>query len=120
MCIKRINYEVNKIKDNLLLISNKNLDADDDINDDIKVKENQKYIDDNDEIPDLPEKMKYKENEDVDQFTGFNPKHLPDEIEKVVYSIRGHSDNILLICVKYYTTFQDVESIRQEKNKKEK
>ena len=119
MCIKRINYEVNKIKDNLLLISNKNLDADDDINDDIKVKENQKYIDDNDEIPDLPEKMKYKENEDVEQFTGFNPKHLPDEIEKVVYSIRGHSDNILLICVKYYTTFQDVESIRQEKNKKE-
>jgi len=117
MCIKRINYEVNKIKDTLLLISNKNFDDNDD---DIKVKENQKYIDDNDKIPDLPEKMKYKENEDVEQFTGFSPKHLPDEIEKVVYSLRGLSDNVLFICIKYYTTFQDVELIRQRKNKKEK
>ena len=86
ICIKRINYEINK-------------------------------ADENDDIPELPENMKksYMEYDNIKKFTGFIPKHLPDKISKVLYSISGGNDNFMIIMIKYYTTYKDLETLRKEK-----
>ena len=86
ICIKRINYEINK-------------------------------TDENDNIPELPENMKksYMEYDNIKKFTGFIPKHLPDKISKVLYSISGGNDNFMIIMIKYYTTYKDLETLRKEK-----
>ena len=119
ICIKRINFEINKIKETISLISNKNFDE----NEDSK-KENDKNLENvekNNEIPQLPEKMMkhYKGNSGIEEFTGFIPEHLPDQIKKVEYSSYAKGDKTIFLCVKYYTTMKKVESLREKKRDKE-
>ena len=123
MCIKRVNFETNRINDSLSLISNKNIDANDDNEENItnenKVEEENKN-DFKEPSPALPEKMMktYKENETIEEFTGFIPRNIPDSIQKVVYSGLGNRNDIILLCVKYYTSLKSVESLRKEEEQK--
>jgi hypothetical protein len=90
ICIKRINYELGNIKD-------MNLDS----------------------IPELPENMKkaYKEYESIKEFKGFIPKHIPDQVMKVVYSVEQKGENFIMLYLNYYTTYKELELYRKEKNK---
>ena len=67
----------------------------------------------------LPEKMKSanKDNKAIKEFTGFIPQHIPDKIVKALYSNRIMVGNSVLLCVKYYTTYQDIELLRKIENK---
>ena len=87
ICIKRINYEIGNIK-------KEELNA----------------------IPELPENMKknFIEFNDVKEFTGFIPKHLPDKISKVVYTAIQRDRNYMIISLNYYTTYKDLEIFRNE------
>ena len=120
ICIKKINFETKRIRDTLSLITNKNLDDDED---DEPIKENDKNNEKNsgnNEIPKLPEKMMktYKGNEEIEEFTGFIPDHLPDEIQKIKYSLEASTERTKLICAKYYTTMKAIKLLRKnEKNK---
>ena len=60
----------------------------------------------------------YKENDDIEEFTGFIPRYIPDSIQKVVYSQIGIKDNIILLCAKYYTASKSVVSLRNKEEKK--
>ena len=53
----------------------------------------------------------FKEYKNIEEFTGFIPKHIPNKISKVEYS----SDDRTLICIQYYTTFKDIETLRKQK-----
>jgi hypothetical protein len=117
ICIKRIEFEVNTVKKNLAKLTGKNLEEEDDsINNDSSKKEEDKK--DSNEIPELPSNMmeNYVANDDIQEFTGFIPDHIPDSIEKVVYSLMEVSEKILFICVKYYTTFQSIKLLRKKDN----
>ena len=103
ICIKRINYEIKKLKHNISTILGKELVSD--------FNEN--------EIPPLPKNMEEKngKSEEIEEFTGFYQVHIPDKITKVEYNIRKVQDNISLILVQYYTTSKDIEKIKNpEKN----
>ena len=106
MCIKRVNFETKKIRANISLMTNKNLEE-----------ENEKEVIDYNDIPPLPEKMekKYKESEELNEFTGFIGNELPDEIAKIEYNLLRESNKILFINVKYYTTLKNINSIRDKK-----
>ena len=68
--------------------------------------------------PDLPGKMKEanKKNKLIEEFTGFIPKYIPDRISKVLYSSLTKGDYYNVICLKYYTSYKDIETLRKEKN----
>ena len=89
ICIKRINYEIENIKKEEL-----------------------------NNIPELPENMKntFVEYDDVKEFKGFIPKHLPDKISKVVYSVRQFAQDYMIIYLDYYTTYKNLETFRNEYN----
>ena len=120
ICIKRIEFEVNTVKKNLEKLTNKNLEEEDDNinNDSSKKEEKEEDKKDSNEIPELPSNMmeNYVANDDIQEFTGFIPDHIPDSIEKVVYSLMEVSEKILFICVKYYTTFQSIKLLRKKDN----
>ena len=105
ICIKRINYEVNQIKHNLSKIIGKKLDYED-----VEKKYENK--------PALPEGMQKndKETEEIEEFTGFYQRHIPDKIIKVVYVIETKKDKMSLFFVYYYTTIKDMEQIKKNKN----
>ena len=90
ICIKKINYEMNKA------FGKKNTTK----------------------CPDLPGKMKEanKKNKLIEEFTGFIPKYIPDRISKVLYSSLTKGDYYNVICLKYYTSYKDIETLRKEKN----
>ena len=108
MCIKRVNYEIKRIKIKIFSETNKKLDDEED---------NEKEEENPFKIPPLPEKMekKYKENEELDEFTGFIASDLPDKIEKVEYNTYKSGKRIIITRVKYYTTFKSIQSIRNKK-----
>ena len=119
ICIKRINFEINRIKFTISSLIKKNVNED---------CEDTGYSNDkNDyckEPPELPEQMKeiYEKNEkndDTEEFIGFIPNIIPDKIDKVVYSIIGYNEKMLLIYSKYYTSFKDIDSIRKKEKCKE-
>ena len=123
-CIKRVNFEINRINDTISLISKKKIDVDDEDEKENKAQENKTEEENNPDFsqtpPDLPEKMMkvYKENEDIEEFTGFIPRHIPDSIKKVVYTPIQQKQKMILLCVKYYTSFKNVESLRNKEEKK--
>ena len=117
ICIKRINFEVNRIKCGISHFIKKNIDKDN---------ENAENLNDINYFarppPELPEKMKekYKEkDDDIEEFIGFIPNIIPDSIYKAVYSLIGLNKKMLLIFVKYYTSFKDIESIRKNETKED-
>jgi hypothetical protein len=116
ICIKRINIELKRINENLSTIMNKNIDSEDE-----KENINNNIENNNEEIPSLPEKMQknYKENEEVDEFTGFFPKHLIDTIGFVAYTLLQKENNSLLMRAQYYTTFKNMEIVRKEEKEKQ-
>ena len=124
ICIKRVNFEINRINDTISLISKKKIDVDDEDEKENKAQENKTEEENNPDFsqtpPDLPEKMMkvYKENEDIEEFTGFIPRHIPDSIKKVVYTPIQQKQKMILLCVKYYTSFKNVESLRNKEEKK--
>ena len=123
LCIKRINFEINRINDSINLITNKKIDDDNSDNNSDKDKDKTDDEKNNDlkgPPPGLPEKMMkgYKENDDIEEFTGFIPRYIPDSIQKVVYSQIGIKDNIILLCAKYYTASKSVVSLRNKEEKK--
>ena len=61
----------------------------------------------------------YKENNDIEEFTGFIPKQLPDNIHKVVYSLVQEKPDNIIICVKYYTSFKSINSIKKKVEEEE-
>ena len=98
ICTKRIEFEVNTIKKNLAKITNKNLEEEDDFtNDNSKIEEKEEDKKDSNKIPELPPNMKenYVANNDIQEFIGFIPDHIPDSIEKVVYLLMEDSEKIL-------------------------
>ena len=103
ICIKRVNFEVNKTDKNISIMVQKNLDYN--------------YLE-NEEKPPLPEMMEKNNNEseEIEEFTGFYPKHLPDKIIKVEYILEMKKDQFYLIFVNYYTTVQEMEKIKGNKN----
>jgi hypothetical protein len=116
ICIKRINIELKRINENLSTIMNKNIDSEVE-----KENTNNNIENNNEEIPSLPEKMKknYKENEEVDEFTGFFPKHLIDSIGFVSYTLLQKEHNSFLLRAQYYTTFKNIEIVRKEQKEKQ-
>ena len=118
LCIKRIEFEVNTIKKYLSKMTNKDLEEeeDDKSNDNQKKGEKEEQKENINEVPELPPNMakNYAGNQNVEKFTGFAPDHIQDSIQKVVYSLMESSEGILFICVKYYTTFQDVKKLRKK------
>ena len=123
ICIKRINFETNRLKSNLSKITNKKLDSEDEIdkkeNNSEGIKNDDNY---NNEIPELPEKMKkkYIETEDIDEFIGFTPTHIQDTIVASVYKKKSEGQDAILLQVKYYSTFKNIKSIRNKEKEKEK
>lgn len=97
ICIERINYEINKMKKNISSITEKELDY-------------EKY--DGKKKPDLPKNMKENSQnlEEMEEFTGFYQRHLPDKITKIEYNLETEKDYICLIIIKYYTTVQDLRT----------
>jgi len=87
ICIKRINYEIGNSEEK--------------------------------DLPELPENMKktYKEFDCIKQFKGFIPKHIPDKIIKVVYSVNQTEDDFTMLYVNYYTTYMELETFRKKSNK---
>ena len=104
ICSKRVNYEVNIIESNINKILKQDLDYD--------LNEYQ-----NEEKPPLPENMEknYKEYDDIEEFTGFIPRQLPDKIIKVEYVFQTRQNHLSLFFVNYYTTFQDMNTILEKK-----
>ena len=118
ICIKRINFEIKRIYNSMSMISNKKLeesDEEENVNNKEKI-ENANNIDENENPPDLPEKMmkQFKNNNDIEEFTGFIPKQLPDSIQKVVYSFVAEKKENIIICVKYYTSFKNNFSFKKK------
>ena len=108
ICIKRINYEVNKIKSNISNLTGKKIDDDDDVEKEDK------------ETPALPENMQKidQDSEQIREFTGFYQRHIPDKITKVMYEISVHKDYLYVLNIYYYTTTQDIEQIKKNLNSK--
>ena len=104
ICSKRVNYEVNMVKSNINKILKQDLDYD--------LNEYQ-----NEEKPPLPENMEknYKEYDDIEEFTGFIPRQLPDKIIKVEYIFQTKQNHLSLFFVNYYTTYQDMNTILEKK-----
>ena len=120
ICIKRIKYETRRINDNICLLSNKKIeDIDEDYNENKNDDENNQN---NRYTPDLPDKMRknYKENDNIDEFMGFIPQHLPDKIKFVEYKQVGTRPYMKLISIKYYTTFVSINSIKKKEKEKVK
>ena len=101
ICKKRINYEINKVKKNISSMIEKNLDFE----------ENQDK-----KKPDLPDNMRAynEENTEIEEFTGFYPKFLPDKISKIEYILETERDLVCLVKINYYTTVIDLEKIKNE------
>ena len=104
ICSQRVIYEVNKIELNINKILKQEFDY--------ELNEYQ-----NEEKPPLPENMEknYKEYDDIEEFTGFIPRHLPDKIIKVEYIFQIKQNHLNLFFVNYYTTFQDMNKILEKK-----
>ena len=109
ICIKRIKYEINIIKQNMSIMMDKKLDINlDELN--------------KDEQPSLPENMetKYNNNDKIKEFTGFYPTHLPDKIVKVEYIFNSIKNSIFLFDVNYYTTYKEIKKLKNEEKEEEK
>ena len=120
ICIKRINYEKDRM--NEIISNTENIHSEDfNFNNIIKNKNNESE-ENAENIPQLPEKMKksIKNNKNIEEFMGFIPEHLPDNIEKVVYYPIGGKQQMIMLYVKYYTSYKDIESIRKKIKDKEK
>ena len=109
ICITRINYEINKIKYNISILTEHKLKYD--LN-----------LIQSDEKPPLPENMKEtnKDYEDIEEFTGFIPRYLPDKIIKVRYVFETSRDHLNLIFIHYYTTYQEREKFLEKKEEEKK
>jgi len=107
ICLKRINYEINRMKKNISTMFGKKIDYE---------------TNDKNEKPDLPENMReINENaEETEEFTGFYPKILPDKISKIEYVMETEKDYICLIIINYYTSIIDLEKIKKKSNSEEK
>ena len=107
ICLKRINYEINRMKKNISTMFGKKIDYE---------------TNDKNEKPDLPENMReINENaEETEEFTGFYPRILPDKISKIEYVMETEKDYICLIIINYYTSIIDIEKIKKKSNSKEK
>jgi hypothetical protein len=107
ICIKRVNYEINRMKKNISTMFGKKIDYE---------------TNDKNEKPDLPENMReINENaEETEEFTGFYPKILPDKISKIEYVMETEKDYICLIIINYYTSIIDLEKIKKKSNSEEK
>ena len=106
ICIKKINYEIYKIKKNISQMADIDLNLD----------ENQ-----NDTNHDLPENMKLN-NENIDEiaeFTGFYPAFLPDKITKVEYILDIQQEYFNVIFVEYFTTIHELNPKSKNKNNEE-
>ena len=92
ICIEKINYELNKV---------------------LGIKNNIKE-------PQLPEEMKAtnKIYKNIEEFAGFIPKQIPEKIVKALYSLVTPSNNYMILCIKYYTTYQNVDEKRLQNNSK--
>ena len=114
ICIKRVNFEINRIENNFNLKTKQKLDDEDYDENNIQEKEEANKI--INEIPELPEKMliKYKENKKIEKFSGFIPKHLPDSIEKIEYNLMESKDDFIFIKVNYFSTFQDIDTLKKQ------
>ena len=66
--------------------------------------------------PDLPDNMRAynEENTEIEEFTGFYPKFLPDKISKIEYILETERDLVCLVKINYYTTVIDLEKIKNE------
>ena len=112
ICIKRINFETNRLKSNLSKITNKKLDSEDEIDKKENNSEEIEYNDNNNnEIPELPEKMKkkYQETEEINEFIGFTPTHIQDTIVASVYTKQKEESSVLFLKIKYYSTFKNIK-----------
>ena len=107
ICIKRINYEINRMKKNISKMFGKKMDYENN---------------DKNEKPDLPENMMEfnEKSEETEEFTGFYPRILPDKISKIEYVLETEKDYICLIIINYYTTVIDLEKIKKKSNSEEK
>ena len=94
ICIKRINFEVDKTIKDL-----KYIDYD-------KYKKTGEYI--------LPEMMKkyYIDNYKVENFIGINPNMIPSDIYSEEIKIIASGTNMYLIRLKYFTKYKTPEEIR--------
>jgi hypothetical protein len=101
ICLKRINYEINRMKKNISTMFGKKIDYE---------------TNDKNEKPDLPENMReINENaEETEEFTGFYPRILPDKISKIEYVMETEKDYICLIIINYYTSIIDIEKIKKK------
>ena len=113
ICIKRVTFEVEHIKANYYNMTNQKFESDDEENEN-EIKN--KILD----FPELPEKMedKYKDNEEITKFMGFEPQYLPDEIAKMEYSVTSGKEYILKIQIKYFTTFKNIKKLRKQEREK--
>ena len=73
-----------------------------------------KFFDDSDWKA-LNEKETNKDYEDIEEFTGFIPRYLPDKIKKVRYVFETSCDHLNLIFIHYYTTYQEREKFLEKK-----
>ena len=107
ICIKRINYEINRMKKNISKMFGKKMDYENN---------------DKNEKPDLPENMMEfnEKSEETEEFTGFYPRILPDKISKIEYVLETEKDYICLIIINYYTTVIDLEKKKKKSNSEEK
>ena len=103
ICIKRINFEIKKLKKNISEITHINLNSN----------ENQDDI-----IPDLPENIKLnnESKDEIEEFTGFYPSFLPDKISKVEYVLEMQKLNFSIIFVNYFTTIHELNKKEENKN----
>ena len=101
LCIKRINYEVNKT-----------------IND---LKKNNIYFDNykNDEKYKLPEQMAkyYIDSDDVEKFIGANPNMILSDILREEIAVIAATSNMYLIRLEYFTKYKTKDEIRNNINK---
>jgi hypothetical protein len=121
ICIKRVSFEVEHMKENYYKITHKKFESDEEDNEQKEDEAKDKEFN----FPELPEKMEdiYKGNEEILQFMGFEPQYLPDEIAKMEYLVTSGKEMILEIQIKYYTTFKNIKKLRKlekEKIKNEK
>jgi hypothetical protein len=116
ICIKRVSFEVEHMKENYYKITHKKFESDEEDNEQKEDEPKDKEFN----FPELPEKMEdiYKGNEEILQFMGFEPQYLPDEIAKMEYSVTPVKEFILEIQIKYYTTFKNIKKLRKQEKEK--
>ena len=118
MCIKRVSFEFDHMKENYYKITNKKFESDDEYNEQNEGEKKSQNIN----FPELPEKMDdlYKKNEEILKFMGFEPQYLPDEIKKMEYLVHVVKQNILKIHINYYTTYKNIKKLRKQEKEKQK